>query len=55
MEGIKYHKWLRIDPISNSQPLIAFEKRCDMSRVVIGEDLFGNRIQNESVDTHTHS
>lgn len=59
MEGIQCHtKWLRVDLISNREPLKIFEQRYDMSRDVTEEDLFGNRIQNYSVDTctciHTH-
>lgn len=47
MEGIQWHtKWLRVDQISNQEPLKIFEQRRDMSRDVTEEDLFGNRTQN---------
>lgn len=47
MEGIQCHtKWLRVDLISNREPLKIFEQRHDMSGDVTKEDLFGDRIQN---------
>ena len=47
MEGIQCHtKWLKVDLISNREPLKIFEQRRDMSRDMTEEDLFGNRIQN---------
>lgn len=60
MEGIQCHtQGLRVDLISNREPLKIFEQKCDMSRDGTEKDLFGNRMQNYSVDTcmytHTHT